>query len=126
MGDRMDRVPEGSAAYREFARLYALARSIRPTAFDGWNRQLFATTGDQRGCFNTRTGAIRVSGPLLAECVTGPETVNRRRRAPDLGDRGSRRPDSAHIRGLTRGLEKTEEVLTEGLPWSDPPATGTR
>jgi hypothetical protein len=84
MDDRTDRVPEGSAAYREFTRLYALARSIRPTAFDGWNRELFATTGDQRGCFNTRTGAIRVSGRLLGECVNGPETGNPRRRAQAL------------------------------------------
>jgi hypothetical protein len=29
--------------------------------------------------------------------------------------------DSVAIRGLTRGLERSEEILTEGLPWSDPP-----
>lgn len=34
--------------------------------------------------------------------------------------------DSVTIRGLTRGLERTEEDLTEGLPWPDPPAGDRR
>jgi uncharacterized membrane protein YccC len=29
--------------------------------------------------------------------------------------------DSATIRGLTRMLERQEEILVDGLPWADPP-----
>ncbi|MEU4607983.1 hypothetical protein AB0F43_33805 [Kribbella sp. NPDC023972] len=45
-----------------------------------------------------------------------------RRRIWAIADRAG--DDSVTIRGLTRGLERSEEILTEGLPWSDPPADG--
>jgi hypothetical protein len=32
--------------------------------------------------------------------------------------------DSGAIRGLTRGLEKSEELLTEGPPWDDEQPAG--
>jgi hypothetical protein len=32
--------------------------------------------------------------------------------------------DSTAIRGLTRGLESSENLLTDGMPWDDPSATG--
>ena len=47
-----------------------------------------------------------------------------RRRIWAIADRAG--SDSVTIRGLTRGLERSEEALTEGLPWSDPPAGGRR
>lgn len=43
-----------------------------------------------------------------------------RRRIWEIADRAG--DDSVTIRGLTRGLERSEEILIEGLPWSDPSA----
>jgi hypothetical protein len=79
-----ERVPEGSRAYTEFARLYALAQNIRPTGVDRWNRQLYAATGDVLGGFDNRTGAIRIRDPLLREYLTGQATANRRRQTQAL------------------------------------------
>ena len=45
-----------------------------------------------------------------------------RRRIWAIADRAG--ADSVTIRGLTRGLERSEEILTDGLPWSAPPADG--
>ncbi|MFG1816569.1 hypothetical protein ACGFIF_22625 [Kribbella sp. NPDC049174] len=39
-----------------------------------------------------------------------------------IADRAGR--DSGAIRGLTRGLEKSEELLTEGPPWADEETAG--
>ncbi|WP_185446406.1 hypothetical protein [Kribbella qitaiheensis] len=36
-------VPRDSAVYREFARLYQLARDLRPTNVDRWSGNLYAT-----------------------------------------------------------------------------------
>jgi hypothetical protein len=45
-----------------------------------------------------------------------------RRRIWALADRAGR--DSNAIRALTRGLETSENLLTEGAPWDDQPGTG--
>jgi hypothetical protein len=45
-----------------------------------------------------------------------------RRRIWEIADRAG--ADSVTIRGLTRGLERSEEMLTGGLPWSEPQADG--
>jgi hypothetical protein len=69
-GDRL--VPRGSATYQEFARLYQLARSIRPTGVDRWNRDLYASDSDTSlGGFNPRTGAMRLSGRAVLPYLTG-------------------------------------------------------
>jgi uncharacterized membrane protein YccC len=33
--------------------------------------------------------------------------------------------DSTAIRALTRGLESSEQLLADGAPWDEPPATGS-
>jgi hypothetical protein len=45
-----------------------------------------------------------------------------RRQIWAIADRAGR--DSGAIRGLTRGLEKSEELLTEGPPWGDEQTAG--
>ncbi|TDU82514.1 hypothetical protein EV138_7408 [Kribbella voronezhensis] len=42
-----------------------------------------------------------------------------RRRIWELADRGT--ADSVQIRSLSRGLETSEDILEEGLPWDPPP-----
>jgi hypothetical protein len=54
-------VPRDSAVYQEFARLYQLARTLRPTGADRWNGDLHATSTRRWGAFNPKTGAIRLS-----------------------------------------------------------------
>jgi hypothetical protein len=68
------RVPEDSHKYREFARLYDLARQLRPTAADRWNRELYATS-DLRG-FDHGSGAIRMHKSLLREGLTRHPAAN--------------------------------------------------
>ncbi|WP_427891210.1 hypothetical protein ACQHIV_02415 [Kribbella sp. GL6] len=85
MPESAQRVPEDSAAYREFARLYDLARSINPTGVDGWNgggRQLYATDGP--GGFDHATGAIGVDESLLRHELTGRRSETPRRQAHAL------------------------------------------
>ncbi|MFF0270581.1 hypothetical protein [Kribbella sp. NPDC004536] len=82
MPDAAQRVPEDSAAYREFARLYDLARELRPTAVDGWNRALYATNGP--GGFDHQSGAIGVDEPLLRHELTGRPSATPRRQAHAL------------------------------------------
>ncbi|GAB2668758.1 hypothetical protein [Kribbella swartbergensis] len=78
------RLPPGSPPYREFARLYRLARSIRPTAVDGWNGELYATNSDSLGGFDRRSGSMKVNGPLVLRYLTGRADANRRRQAQAL------------------------------------------
>jgi hypothetical protein len=65
-------VPRNSAAYREFARLYYLAQSLRPNGVDRWNGDLYATDSDRWGGFDPKTGRITVSGDLVLHHLTGP------------------------------------------------------
>lgn len=68
-GDQL--VPNESVAYREFARLYRIARQLRPTSVDRWNGELYATNSGVWGSANPVTGAIRLSGPLVLPYLTG-------------------------------------------------------
>jgi hypothetical protein len=70
MPDTAQRVPEDSATYREFARLYDVARRLRPTGIDRWNRELYATSGV--GYFDQRTGSIEMHDGLLRKGL-GPQ-----------------------------------------------------
>jgi hypothetical protein len=74
------------------------------------------------------TEALRVLDEADFESGTVDERLaalrEARRRIWAIADRAG--ADSVTIRGLTRGLERTEEDLTEGLPWSDPPAGDRR
>ncbi|WP_432878221.1 hypothetical protein ACQPYH_30450 [Kribbella sp. CA-245084] len=82
MPESAQRVPEDSPTYREFTRLYDLARQLRPTVADRWNRELYATSG--RGGFDQDTGAIGVHELLLREGLTRDPTANPRRQARAL------------------------------------------
>lgn len=62
MGPGAQLVRRDSSAYREFARLYHLAQTLRPTGVDRWNGELWATEGDRWGGFNPGTGRIALSG----------------------------------------------------------------
>lgn len=79
MPESAERVPEDSPTYREFTRLYDLARQLRPSVADRWNRELYATSG--RGGFDQDTGAIGIHEPLLREGLTRRPTANTRRQA---------------------------------------------
>ncbi|MFC6162980.1 hypothetical protein [Kribbella jiaozuonensis] len=82
MPETAERVPEDSATYREFTRLYDLARQLRPTVADRWNRELYATSG--RGGFDQDTGAIGIHKLLLREGLTRDPAANPRRQARAL------------------------------------------
>jgi hypothetical protein len=64
-------VPRDSAVYQEFARLYQLARTLRPTGADRWNGDLHATSTRRWGAFNPKTGAIRLSELDVMQYLTG-------------------------------------------------------
>lgn len=83
MPESAERVPEDSPAYREFTRLYYLARQLRPTVVDRWNRELYATSG--HGGFDQDTGAIGIHEPLLREGLARDATANPRLQARALG-----------------------------------------
>lgn len=69
-GDRL--VPRDSATYLEFARLYRLARSLRPTSVDRWNGVLRASDSESSfGGFNPRTGTMRLSGSAVLPYLSG-------------------------------------------------------
>jgi hypothetical protein len=71
-----------SPAYAEFSRLYDLARQLRPTGVDRWNRELYATDGP--GGFDQQTGAIGIREQLLRDGLTSHPTDNPRRQARAL------------------------------------------
>lgn len=79
MPESAQRVPEDSPTYREFRRLYDLARQLRPTGVDRWNRELYATSS--LGGFDHQTGAVQIHGSLLREGLTSDPAANRRMQA---------------------------------------------
>jgi hypothetical protein len=68
-GDQL--VARESVVYREFARLYRLARTLRPTGVDRWNGELWATHGELWGSVNPTTGAVRLSARQVLPYLTG-------------------------------------------------------
>jgi len=68
-GDQL--VPRESAVYREFVRLYRVARRIRPTSVDRWNGALYATSRGVWGSASPTTGAIRLSAQHVLPYLTG-------------------------------------------------------
>ncbi len=78
-------VSRDSPAYREFARLYRLAQSLRPTGVDRWNGELWATQGDRWGGFHPGTGRITLSGDhVLRHLVNSGNTSRPGERAQAL------------------------------------------
>jgi hypothetical protein len=76
VGDLGVLVPRESARYLEFARLYQLARSLRPTAIDRWNGDLYASHALRWGSFDPLTGDQRMSGELVLARLTGTTSAS--------------------------------------------------
>jgi hypothetical protein len=76
VGDLGVLVPRESARYLEFARLYQLARSLRPTAIDRWNGNLYASHALRWGGFDPLTGDLRMSGELVLAHLTGSTSAS--------------------------------------------------
>lgn len=142
-------MPRDSAAYREFARLYWLARSIRPTGVERWSGDLYATDAETCGGFNNRTGSIMVSGPLVLQYLTGSVAADRRSQSQALAtvlheathagmEMDARAEPNAvrtiHSLGLTEGVAELRaaadlQIFTElagypGLVFSEPQYEG--
>ncbi|WP_328326319.1 pentapeptide repeat-containing protein [Kribbella sp. NBC_00382] len=79
MADVGDLVARDSAVYQEFARLYQLARDLRPTGTDRWSGNLYATPGGSWGGYNPSTGDIRLSGPLVLRHLVDPSSTAQER-----------------------------------------------
>jgi hypothetical protein len=78
-------VPRESETYREFARLYHLARRLRPTDIDRWTGDLYATGMENWGEFSPKSGDMRLSGPLVLQRLTGsPREISTNQRAEAL------------------------------------------
>ncbi|TCO21195.1 hypothetical protein EV652_111102 [Kribbella steppae] len=60
-----------SAVYREFVRLYRIARTLRSTPVDRWNGELYATDTAVWGSVSPLTGAVRLSAQLVLPHLTG-------------------------------------------------------
>lgn len=72
-GDRL--VPRSSAAYREFARLHHIARTLRNCPVDRWNGDLYAIGPGQWGGFNPKTGAMRLADERVLRYLTGTTSL---------------------------------------------------
>ncbi|WP_350278968.1 hypothetical protein [Kribbella sp. HUAS MG21] len=64
-------VDPNSLVYKEVARLYGLARSLRPVTLDRWNGVLVATSSDTLGGFDPKSGALKLSGHRVLPYLTG-------------------------------------------------------
>lgn len=64
-----EQVPQGSATYVEFARLYDLAAQLQPNRAGRWNGELRASSG--LGHFDHLTGTIEVNRTLLRDGLPG-------------------------------------------------------
>jgi hypothetical protein len=71
--------------YREFVRLYHLARGLRPTSVDRWNGDLLNSPVGHLGGFSPTTGRIRLAGDsILRHLDPGSTTTTRYERAEAL------------------------------------------
>ena len=66
-----DPVDPNSFVYKEVARLYGIARSLRPAALERWTGELYATRADTWGGLNPGTGALRLSAARVLPYLTG-------------------------------------------------------
>lgn len=65
-----ERVDRASPVYQEFARLYRIARDLRPSGVDRWNGELSARTDDKWGGFQ-QDGSMRLSRDLVLAHLSG-------------------------------------------------------
>jgi hypothetical protein len=119
-------VAQQSAVYREFARLYRIARLLRPTSVDRWNGELYATHGERWGSVSPATGAIRLSAQHVLPYLTGSTshrypgeqaealaTVLHEATHTGMGLRAPSEPNavySAHSRGLMEGVAEVRAM----------------
>lgn len=117
-GDQL--VARESAVYREFVRLYRIARTLRPTGVDRWNGELFATHGEMWGSVSPGTGAMRLSALHVLPYLTGTTshshpseqaealaTVLHEATHAGMGLKAPSEPNAvytAHSRGLMEGV----------------------
>lgn len=69
----MQRIEPSSPVYQEVARLYQIARQLRPSGLDRWNGELYARFDDKWGGLG-RDGTMRLgraSDPAGAPATTG-------------------------------------------------------
>lgn len=71
MAPEIRRIDPASPVYQEFARLYTVARGIRPSGLDRWNGELLASDDDFWGSANPKTGTITVSQHRVLPYLTG-------------------------------------------------------
>jgi hypothetical protein len=67
-------VPRESAVYREFERLYQLARTLRPTSTDRWNGDLVAGGTDNWGSVDRKSGTITLSAHHVLRHLRGSDS----------------------------------------------------
>lgn len=126
MGADDQLVPRESAAYREFVRLYRIARTLRPTTVDRWNGELLATQDELWGSVSPTTGAVRLSAQHVMPYLTGSTshrhpaeqaealaTVLHETTHTAMEMKGSAEPNavySAHSRGLMEGVAELRAI----------------
>jgi hypothetical protein len=66
------RVDPDAPTYREFVRLYEVAKGLRSCRVDRWNRELYARTDNLWGGLDPKTGSMRLSAYKVLPYLTGP------------------------------------------------------
>lgn len=66
----MQRIEPSSPVYQEVARLYQIARQLRPSGLDRWNGELYARFDDKWGGLG-RDGTMRLNQDLVLRHLTG-------------------------------------------------------
>jgi hypothetical protein len=85
MATEAEEVDSASPTYQEFARLYRIARAMRPSDLDRWNGELRAHTDDLWGSVNPTTGTITLNQEQVLRYLTGsPSQTDRAEQAQAL------------------------------------------
>ncbi len=71
MATSFRRVDPASLEYGEFARLYGIAKAMRPSSRDGWNGELYARDDRVWGSVNPMSGAISLNQTTVLPYLTG-------------------------------------------------------
>ncbi len=72
------RIDPASRVYQEFARLYSVARAMRPSNHDGWNGELYSRDDDVWGSVNPKSGAISLNARQVLPYLTGAPSPSHR------------------------------------------------
>jgi hypothetical protein len=71
----MQRIEPSSPVYQEVARLYQIAKQLRPSGLDRWNGELYARFDDKWGGLG-RDGTLRLNQDLVLRHLTGGQLNN--------------------------------------------------